>query len=140
MKILLPVDGSEHTTRMLSYVATHDDLLGPQHEYAVLTVVPPIPSHAARFIDRDTLDDYYKEQAEHVLQPVRTFAEQQRWNVRLVHACGHAADAIAEYATREKTDLIVMGSHGHTALRNVLLGSVAAGVLARSRVPVLLIR
>jgi nucleotide-binding universal stress UspA family protein len=34
----------------------------------------------------------------------------------------------------------VMGTHGHTALGNVVLGSVASGVLARSKVPVLLIR
>jgi nucleotide-binding universal stress UspA family protein len=33
-----------------------------------------------------------------------------------------------------------MGSHGHTALGNLALGSVATGVLARCKVPVLLIR
>jgi len=140
MKILLPVDGSEHTKRMLAYVAAHDELLGQQHEYTVLTVVAPLPSHASRFIDRGTLDDYYDEQAEHVLKPVRAFVEQRQWRVRLVHLCGHAAETIAAFAASEKTGLIVMGSHGHTSLGNVLLGSVAAGVLARSRVPVLLIR
>jgi len=140
MKILLPVDGSDYTKRMLSYVATHDELLSRKHEYTVLTVVAPLPNHAARFIDRSTLDDYYKEQAELVLAPVRAFSEQQCWNLRLVHACGHAADTITAFAAAEKADLIVMGSHGHTSLGNVLLGSVASGVLARSKVPVLLIR
>jgi nucleotide-binding universal stress UspA family protein len=33
-----------------------------------------------------------------------------------------------------------MGSHGHSALGNIVLGSVATGVLARCTVPVLLIR
>jgi nucleotide-binding universal stress UspA family protein len=33
-----------------------------------------------------------------------------------------------------------MGSHGQSALGNVVLGSVASGVLARCDVPVLLIR
>jgi nucleotide-binding universal stress UspA family protein len=33
-----------------------------------------------------------------------------------------------------------MGSHGHAALGNMILGSVAAGVLARCDAPVLLIR
>lgn len=140
MKILLPVDGSDYTKRMLGYIAAHDELLSPNHDYTVLTVVAPIPSHASRFIDRATLDDYYQEQAERVLKPVRAFIEQRRWNVRLAHACGQAADKIAECAADEKTGLIVMGSHGHGALGNVLLGSVASGVLARCKVPVLLIR
>jgi nucleotide-binding universal stress UspA family protein len=33
-----------------------------------------------------------------------------------------------------------MGTHGRSSLGNVVLGSVASGVLARSRRPVLLIR
>jgi nucleotide-binding universal stress UspA family protein len=36
-------------------------------------------------------------------------------------------------------DLIVMGTHGHSALGNVVMGSVATGVLARCKAPVLLI-
>jgi nucleotide-binding universal stress UspA family protein len=36
--------------------------------------------------------------------------------------------------------LIVMGSHGHSSLGNVVLGSVANRVLARCKTPVLLIR
>jgi len=33
MKILLPIDGSDYTKRMLSYIAAHDELLGSGHEY-----------------------------------------------------------------------------------------------------------
>jgi len=53
---------------------------------------------------------------------------------------GHAAEAIAVFARAEQQDLIVMGSHGHSWIANVLLGSVATGVLARCNVPVLLVR
>jgi hypothetical protein len=41
MKILLPVDGSDHTKRMLAYIAAHDELLGAAHEYTLVTVVVP---------------------------------------------------------------------------------------------------
>jgi nucleotide-binding universal stress UspA family protein len=140
MKILLPVDGSEYTKRMLGTLAARDELLGPGHEYLAFTAVPPIPAHAARFLDRQTLDSYYAERADEVLRPVQRFADQNGWAMRTVHAHGDAANAIASIADQEKPDLIVMGTHGHTALGNVLLGSVTSGVLARSKVPVLLVR
>ena len=140
MKILLPVDGSPHTKRMLSYIAAHDELLGRAHEYTIFTAVVPIPAYATRFLERSTVEGYYNEQAEAVLKPVRAFAEQQHWTTRFTHTHGHAADAIAAIAAAEKSDLIVMGTHGHSALGNVVLGSVASGVLARCKVPVLLIR
>jgi hypothetical protein len=63
MKILLAVDGSEYTKRMLAYLAAHDELLGPGHEYTALTVVTPVPPHAARHLDRGTIDDYYRDEA-----------------------------------------------------------------------------
>jgi hypothetical protein len=39
MKILVAVDGSKFTRRMLAYLAAHDEWLGPRHRYTVLTVV-----------------------------------------------------------------------------------------------------
>jgi len=140
MKILLPVDGSSYTKHMLAYVAAHDELLGPGHEYTALTVVTPISAYASRFLDRATLDGYYHEQAEQVLEPVRAFATQQGWKLRTLQLQGHPADEIAAFAAEDKTELIVMGTHGHTSLGNVVLGSVATGVLARTKAPVLLVR
>jgi nucleotide-binding universal stress UspA family protein len=140
MKILLPVDGSDYTKRMLAYLAAHEELLGPKHDYLAFTAVHPIPSHASRFLDRGTLDAYYNERAEEVLRPVRRFAEQTGWTLRVSHHVGDAAAAIAHVVEVEQPDLIVMGSHGHTALGNVLMGSVTSGVLARCKAPVLLVR
>jgi nucleotide-binding universal stress UspA family protein len=140
MKILLPVDGSDFTKRMLAYIAAHDELLGKGHQFVALTVVLPLPGHATRFIDHRTLDDYYSGQAESALAPVKAFAEQNGWTVTLKHVVGSPDSAIAAFAAAERVDLIVMGSHGHSALGNMVLGSVANGVLARCKVPVLLVR
>ena len=140
MKILLAVDGSAVTKRMLSYIAAHDELLGPGHEYIVVSAVAPVPGYAASFLERKTLDTYYLEQAELVFHPIRSFADQQHWNVRWVHAAGHAAELVAATAETEHAALVVMGTHGHSSLGNVVLGSVATGVLARCKTPVLLIR
>ena len=140
MKILLAIDGSEHTRRMLSYIAAHDELLGPGHDYALITVVAPVPAHAASYLDRKTLDEYYRDEGEKVFKPVRPFVEQQGWKARFVQATGRAAEVVAALAESDKYSLVVMGAHGHSALGTVILGSVTTGVLARCKTPVLLIR
>lgn len=140
MRILLPVDGSDFTKRMLGYLAAHDELLGAAHEYHFFTTVPSVPAYLSRFLERGAIDSYYADEAEQVLKPVRAFAEQNHWACRTSFVRGHAADEIARTAEADKSDLIVMGSHGHGALGNMVLGSVASSVLARCKVPVLLIR
>jgi nucleotide-binding universal stress UspA family protein len=140
MKILLPVDGSEYTKRMLGYVAAHDELFGPGHDYTVFTAVPPVPVHATRFLDRGALDAYYQEQADGVLNTVRAYANQKGWKVQTRHAVGEPAPEIAALAKSGKFELVVMGTRGQGALGTMILGSVSNGVLARCDTPVLLIR
>ena len=140
MKILLPVDGSDYTKRMLAYLAAHDELLPGDHEYTVFTVVEPFKPHEANFAKAVSLETFLREQAEQVLGPVRAFAQQQRWNVRTDHIPGSPVQAIVEKAETLKPDLIVMGTHGRSPLGTLVLGSVANGVLANCKVPVLLIR
>jgi len=140
MKILMPVDGSDYSRRMLAYLAAHEELLGAGHDYTVIHVVPAIPAYILRHCQDGGLEDYYREQAEPVLRPVRAFVEQNKWNARLIHAAGHAPQVIAELAQNEGYGLIVMGTHGHSPIANMALGSVTTRVLAQCRVPVLLIR
>jgi nucleotide-binding universal stress UspA family protein len=139
MKVLLAVDGSAYTKRMLAWVAAHGEFFDAQTEYTVLTSVSELPHHAG-FFELGDLKGYYAARAEEVLQPVRAFIAQKQWRATYEHRVGQAADAIATAATKGDFDLIVLGSHGHSALANLALGSVATGVLARCKTPVLLIR
>jgi nucleotide-binding universal stress UspA family protein len=50
------------------------------------------------------------------------------------------ADEIVRVAAREKADLVVVGSHGRAGLSRIMLGSVAAKVVAASPAPVLVAR
>ena len=140
MKILLAVDGSDYTKRMLSYIAAHDELVSPKNQFTALTVVAPVPPHAASFLQRSVLDSYYGEEADKTLAPVRAFAQQTGWALDAKHAVGSAGDLIAELAESGKFDLVVMGTHGHGALGNMVLGSVANRVVAKCKTPVLLVR
>ena len=141
MKILLAVDGSPFTKRMLAYLAAHDEWLGGgRHEYTVLNTVAPVPARAAAVIDRDTLKAYYADTSEAVFKPIRTFFKKQGIEASFVGKVGHAPDVIAKTADSGDFDLLVMGSHGHGALGNLVMGSVATKVLSACKTPVLLIR
>lgn len=53
---------------------------------------------------------------------------------------GPAAAVIIELAEREGADLIVMGTHGRTGLRHLIMGSVAERVVRRAACPVLTLK
>lgn len=53
---------------------------------------------------------------------------------------GHPLDVILKEVARTGAGLVVMGSHGHTAVGEILLGSTAHRVMQRSPVPVFLVR
>jgi nucleotide-binding universal stress UspA family protein len=52
---------------------------------------------------------------------------------------GNVTKAVLAAAERVGAELIVLGSHGHSALGELLIGSVAHKVTVESRVPVLLV-
>ncbi len=61
-----------------------------------------------------------------------------RFEHRLV--TGDPASAIVRVAEEEQVDLIVMGTHGRTGLRRLLMGSVAESVVRRASCPVITYR
>ncbi len=140
MKILAAVDGSPYTRRMLAYLAAHDEWMGPHHDYTMLHVVPAVPPRAAAVLDKTTLKSYYDDSAEKVFKPLRTFCGKQGLNASFVSKVGPAAEIIAEMAKKGGYDLLVLGSHGHSTLGNLVMGSVATKVLANCSTPALLIR
>jgi nucleotide-binding universal stress UspA family protein len=139
MKILIAVDGSSYTRRMLDYLASHDWLCSG-HALTVLAVVLPLPHRAAAFAGRDLSHSYYEDDAEQVLRPVREFMQAQRLEAMFQHKVGHPAECIAHAAKEGGYDLVVLGSHGHGTVGNLVLGSVATKVLALCQTPALLIR
>ncbi|MBI3370099.1 MAG: universal stress protein [Burkholderiales bacterium] len=140
MKILIPVDGSAFSKRMRAYRTAHDEWLGSQHRYTVLHAVPALPARATAVIDKAVLKTHYAEEAERVFKPIRSFFDKQGIPAEFNAKVGHAADVIARVARDGKFDLLLMGSHGHTSLGGLVLGSVTNRVLANCNTPALIIR
>jgi nucleotide-binding universal stress UspA family protein len=140
MKIMIAVDGSDYTKRMLAYLAAHDEWLGNRHEYTVFHAVLAVPPRAASFVGAEVVRKFHEDDAEAVFDPVRKFFQQQGIEAKFVHAVGHPAETIASHADQGRFDLLVMGSRGHGEIVNLVLGSVVTKVLARTATPLLLIR
>ncbi|OYU12978.1 MAG: universal stress protein UspA [Comamonadaceae bacterium PBBC1] len=140
MKILLAVDGSEFTKKMLAYLATHEELFSASNRYTLLTVNPQLPPRARAAVGKDIVEAYHREESEKVLGPVAQFLVRHDIHAKTLSKVGHAGETIAKTAASGKFDLVVMGSHGHGTLGNLVMGSVATQVLAHCKVPVLLVR
>jgi len=140
MNILLAVDGSDYTKRMLAYLTTHDDLFTPQQQFTLFTAQPLIPPRARAALGKEVVAQYHREEAEKILAPASKFLVRHGIDPKSDWKAGHAGETIAKFAQTGKFDLVIMGSHGHGALGNLVMGSVATQVLANCTVPVLLVR
>ena len=61
-------------------------------------------------------------------------------NCEIIYKEDHPAEGIIDVAHSKSCDLIIMASHGRRGVNKVLLGSITSEVLARSLIPVLVIR
>jgi len=134
------VDGSACTARLLEWIATEDRLGGGRHHLVVLHVVAPLSCRVAKWMSSGALEDFYEAEAQPVWHLVRGFLKSHHVQAACRREVGDAAHWIAKLATDETFDLIAMGSHGHGAVANLVLGSVATKVLAHCQTPVLLVR
>lgn len=94
---------------------------------------------AALLIPPQVLEDVVNS-AEAEIQKVPSL--ERAGNQKVVRAVriGSTYDAIVEYAKENKIDLIVIGTHGRTGLRHMLLGSVAERVVQHAKCAVLTVR
>ena len=134
MKILVAYDGSECADAAL------DDLrkagLPPDAQIKVLSVVenwlpPPSGLEIIEHIDRD---QEYLALARR--GGIRLVSMEPGWDVKSESGAGSPATVIIEKADEWGADLIVVGSHGHTALGRLFFGSVSQKVLHEARRPV----
>ena len=141
MKILLAVDGSSYTKKMLVYLVQHRDMfVAPNQSHTLLTVLPPLPVRVRNALSKEQLLQYQAEETDKVLEPVLTWLARHDIRPQVLSRVGDPGSTIAAVAREEKFGLVIMGSHGHSALTNLVMGSVATQVLAHCQVPVLLVR
>lgn len=141
MKFLLAVDGSNCSIRAAEYLAGHLDLFKAQPELFLVNVHPPVASARVRsYVGKEALEKYYAEESEDALKPARAVMDAKALKYQTIKLVGEVAEEINRKAVELGCSMIVMGTHGHGNLGNLVMGSIATRVLAESRIPVLLIK
>ena len=145
-KILVATDGSLVANKAVRYATDLAKQLGAtitllgviDQSYLIAQSVSPIMTPVRVGM---TTRDVLKQATEEYLDEAVASCKKKGVQARKVIRTGHPAEEIAKAARREKADLVILGSHGRSALKAVVLGSVAFGVIQRdTRIPVLVVR
>jgi len=99
----------------------------------------PLTPNLAGPVTPILLQEETNEEAQKQLDHFKKHFDGVRFAVTTQQCKGPAVDMILHACKADSVDLIVMGSHGHSALYNLLLGSVTAGVLKSATCPVLVV-
>lgn len=140
MKTLLAVDGSPSSQNATKALIAALANLKETPEIHVVTVHLPVPNigTAGWAISKEQLDRYYQEESAAALAPAEELLKKA--GVRFVEhrVVGDIAHGIVDTATKLGCANIYMGTRGHTAVSNLVLGSVAVKVLHLTKIPVVL--
>lgn len=140
LRILLLADGSDFTERAARFLVAHARHLEHVPDVHLLHVAAPIGTPLARAqLSREVLDDYYRDVATAALLAAADVLKAAGMPFTTHHAVGDAADQIIASIGELTPDLIVMGTHGRSAFKSMVMGSVATRVLAHTSVPMLLV-
>jgi nucleotide-binding universal stress UspA family protein len=139
MKVLIAVDGSVYTKRMLDFLVRNFAIIKEPPEFTVLHAVAEVSAHALAVLDRPMLQRYYDDTAAGVFRPVRRRLQKLGVKAEFVYRVGSPAEVISSTAESGGFDVVMMGRQGSHALSRLLLGSVVTRVMAECKVPVLLV-
>src|SRR5512135_1730084 len=145
-RILVPTDGS----KVAQKAARHAVDLAKQLKASViaLSVIDKrsfmgqtVPARTAARHVIEPLEDYLRKAAEGYAGEIKKLCDNNGVRSKTVITAGHPVEDIVKEAARAKANLIIMGSHGKSALAVAVLGSVTYGVIHKeTKIPVLILK
>lgn len=140
MKILLPVDGSEHSLDAVRHVIA---LVRDGLEARVVLVNVQEPTYLYEMVlapSADVLERVSGAAGHHSMEAAEDLLRQADIEFEKELLSGEPAPTILEAGERFDCDAVVMGARGRGLARSALLGSVSQRVLRGSPVPVTIVK
>jgi nucleotide-binding universal stress UspA family protein len=146
LKILVPIDGSKVSHMAAKYAVELAKRTGAS--MMLLSVIDnrfvieqSVSASVSPTHLRESIKDYLKQSTQASTDEIAKIFKRNHIKYKAVIRTGHPVEEIVKEATKSKADLIVMGSHGKSALKAAVLGSVTYGVIHKdSKIPVLIVR
>jgi len=91
-------------------------------------------------VDLETLDQNLKKDNMKKLAAVANDLFEMGYKVKVITAKGVPAAEIIRIEQEEQVSIIVLGSHGMSNLKEIMLGSVSETVIRKSKQPVLVVK
>jgi nucleotide-binding universal stress UspA family protein len=137
--ILAPIDFSKVTDSVVKEAAALARALDGR--VVLLSVVQPpmVLNEYAGMVDLAQITAAGEKNAVRQLERLENTLQNQFIKTESVQATGAPVDTIVEQAEKHEADYIVMGSHGHTAFYELLVGSTTHGVLMRAKCPIVIV-
>ena len=144
-KVMVPLDGSELAECVLPHVEAISKGCGTRNIVFLQIVEPFQPRGGTGHIfsegEVERINAEHKAAAEKYLAQLLSKVGYEGVNVESEIISGiPAAEGIADYATKNGADLVVIATHGRSGISRWVLGSVADRILRSSCVPVLMVR
>jgi nucleotide-binding universal stress UspA family protein len=139
-KLLVPIDFSDATPLIIKQaVKLAKSLTG---EIRLIHVVAPEPDFIGDDVGPKVLRDQKAQRIRKYHKQIQELADQiskEKIKVTPLLIQGVTVDEIIKESKKFKANIIIMGSHGHGAMYNLLMGSVIEGVIRESNVPVMIV-
>ena len=137
--ILAPVDFSRITDAVVEQAVTLAQAINARVVFLAVIQPPVVMSEYAAMVDIAELTAAGEKHATRQLESVQQRVNSRAVSTEVVRVVGSPVAHIVEHAAKLGADYIVMGSHGHTAFYDLLVGSTTHGVLNRARCPVVIV-
>lgn len=153
-KILVPLDGSEHSGRALEIAIQLAKKLNSKlvlltvYSGTVVPVTSPelalhapatIPDATSAALSQMAIEGA-RNHSEKILAEAKEKARLETIEVETELAEGNAVETIVRKSKEEKFDMIVMGARGLGKIRKLFIGSVSEGVIKNAHCPVLIVK
>jgi nucleotide-binding universal stress UspA family protein len=144
--ILVPTDGSKTSQKAGAYAVGLAKQL--QASILVVSVIDKrflisrtVPVGQSFQGEAETMDDYLRETAQGYAGDIKELCDKEGVLSTTMIKSGHPVEEIVKAAKKSNVDLIVMGSHGQSALAAATFGSVTYGVIHNdTKIPILLVK
>lgn len=139
-RILVPIDFSEHAEPVIDWAAHLAEEHGSE---VVLLHAYHVPVEFQQAEGAYLPAEFWTAVQDDSRRSLERYGDRLRARgipVQEVTREGYPATVIEDEVERQSADLVVIGSHGRSGLRHLLLGSIAERVVQKVRCPVLTVK